>query len=132
MKGNNQRALLVEIMIAVLFFSLCATVILETFVSARTLGNRAQANTDVLVHMQDMAEQIYAAQDAEALILAAGYVLSDGGWSRTLEDCCVFIERQDKQTEVGILQNYILTASRDDTCIVEIPCVRYVPGEVGA
>ena len=132
MKGNNQRALLIEIMIAVLFFALCAAVILETFVSAHNLSRRAEANTAVLAHMQDMAEQLYAAEDHAELIMQAGYAPEGEGWRCEIGDCVIELRMTEEQTEVGMLRRFILTALRDGECIAEIPSVRYIPGEVAA
>ena len=47
-KHNRQNTLLMEILIVVLFFALCSTVILNVFVGAHNQSVRAGAQADAL------------------------------------------------------------------------------------
>ena len=65
---NRSNVLLVEILIAVLFFMLSATVLVRVFVTARNMTLRAGVETQALAEAQNVAETLYAAEDpAEAL-----------------------------------------------------------------
>ena len=70
MKVNHLNALLVEILMAVLFFALSATVILQAFASSHDMGNRSNLAAAALNRGQNLAEQLYAADDMEALLAA--------------------------------------------------------------
>ena len=48
-KHNRQNTLLMEILIVVLFFALCSTVILNVFVGAHNQSARAGAQADALI-----------------------------------------------------------------------------------
>ena len=52
-KHNRQNTLLMEILIVVLFFALCSTVILNVFVGAHNQSERAGAQADALIAAQE-------------------------------------------------------------------------------
>ena len=60
-KHNRQNTLLMEILIVVLFFALCSTVILNVFVGAHNQSERAGAQADALIAAQSLADRLYAA-----------------------------------------------------------------------
>lgn len=60
-KHNRQNTLLMEILIVVLFFALCSTVILNVFVGAHNQSARAGAQADALIAAQSLADRLYAA-----------------------------------------------------------------------
>ena len=62
-KHNRQNTLLMEILIVVLFFALCSTVILNVFVGAHNQSARAGAQADALIAAQSLADRLYAADD---------------------------------------------------------------------
>lgn len=52
--NNNTNALLVEIMIAVLFFALCAVVLLQTFTGVHRQSRLAGLSTSAMIDARDM------------------------------------------------------------------------------
>lgn len=128
-KSRNQNALLIEIMIAVLFFALCATVLVETFMAAHEQGRHAGLDSRALVEAQDVAEQLYAAADAEALLTEAGFTRVDGVWARLNGEACLTVTLAREDTAAGVLHTAEVAASRGDTLIVTLPVARYVPKE---
>ena len=60
-KHNQLNTLLMEILIVVLFFALCSTVILDVFVGAHNQSARAGAQADALTAAQSLADRLYAA-----------------------------------------------------------------------
>ena len=79
-RSRNQNALLMEIMITVLFFALCASVILETFVTAREYSRDAGIYDVVLIEMQNLAERFSVADAPQDVLDAEGFVHEDGLW----------------------------------------------------
>ena len=86
--GNNNRSnvLLVEILIAVLFFMLSATVVVQVFVTARNLTVKAGVETRALAEAQNVAETLYAAKDADAALAAMDFRSAHGAWTRASGD----------------------------------------------
>ena len=127
-KNRNQNILLVEIMIAVLFFALCSVVMLETVVAAREYERRSFIETEALIKMQSIAECVYAADDAELYLENNGFVCADGIWKYDAGEYCLEMTIESEETSVGILRNSVIRALRNDEMIAELPGSRYIPG----
>ena len=127
-KNRNQNNLLVEIMIAVLFFALCSTVILETFMASRELGIRSTIESAALVQLQDIGEQLYAAENPEEVLENAGFTAEEGAW--VLENGETRLESvlSEEETEAGTLRTWQLRGLRKDKEFADIPGARYIPG----
>ena len=75
-KHNQLNTLLMEILIVVLFFALCSTVILDVFVGAHNQSARAGAQADALTAAQSLADRLTSGKTccARAAFLNAGTV----------------------------------------------------------
>lgn len=127
--SRSQRTLLVEIMIAVLFFALCATVLLKTFATAHEYSDRAGVDSAALLEAQDLAERLYASADPAALLVGCGFAEADGLWRRDGGDCSLEVELATEAAPAGALRTARIRALRGGEAIVELPCARYVPRE---
>ncbi|MDD6050426.1 MAG: hypothetical protein PUC00_04020 [Clostridiales bacterium] len=127
--GKNQRALLMEIMIAVLFFALCASVLLRTFVTVRELSRRAGVRTDALLTAQSLANRLYAQQDMPAELETMGFEMQEGTWTRSGEGFELTVVLEEESTAAGTLQTALVRVTEGDSDIIELPVARYVPGE---
>ena len=130
MKVNHLNVLLVEIMMAVLFFALSAVVILEVFAAANTGSMEAGILGDVLSEAKSLSERIYAAEDAEALLQAEGYAFEQGAWRIDAGDYCLLVEIETEQTGSGKMRVAEVTAERNGEALLTLPCSRYIAGEV--
>ena len=129
MNGNrNQNILLVEIMIAVLFFALCSVVLLETFVAAREYESRSRVETEALITMQSIAEKTGAAENTEKCLEELGFQYADGLWKLDAGDCVFEMTVERQETSVGLLEKTSVRAIRDGKIIVELPGARYYAG----
>lgn len=116
MKTRTLNALLVEILMAMLFFALAATVILQVFVSARTESDRAAEFSGVLFAAQNLADEAYLADDPGALTAQAG-------------GCTLTVETAEEQTGAGILRRAkVVAVNASGETVLELPCTRYLPG----
>lgn len=132
MKVNHLNALLVEILMAVLFFALSAAVILQVFATAHNLGNRAELQGTALNRAQNLAERLYAAEDMEALLAAEQFeICGSGCWHRGEEQFTLLVRTHDETTAAGTLKTATVSVAREDEILVELPCTRYEP-EVAA
>lgn len=129
--SRSQRTLLVEIMVAVLFFALCATVLLRTFAAAYAYSERAGVESEALLMAQDLAECLYAADDREALLAGSGFDEEEGRWRREHGAYALEVELAGEDAPAGTLQTAQIRAKRGDATVVTLPCARYVPGEAG-
>ena len=128
--GKKQSALLVEIIIAVLFFALSATVILQTFAAAYRQGVYASTCNNAMAEAQNLAGRLYVSDEPEALLEAEGFQAEGNVWSMDSDRYTLQVAFETTATAAGELYSVQITAVRNGEPILEIPCARYVPGEV--
>ena len=129
-KGNQLNTLLVEIMIAVLFFALSSTVILETFVVTRNQSRLADVYNVALMEAQNVADKLYASTDVEATLEEAGFTRNGAVWSFSEELYDLRVTVVNEPTAAGTLQCAEVSAMHQDESILTLPSLRYIPGEV--
>ena len=129
MKVNHLNALLVEIMMAVLFFALSAVVILELFAAAHAASGTARLSGDALNRVRNLTERICAADDAQALLQAEGFAETEAGWQLETGGYVLAVELDFEETGAGALMRAEVAAVQDGRELVSLPCARYIPGE---
>lgn len=132
---NRSNVLLVEILIAVLFFMLSATVLVRVFVTSRNLTVRSGVEAKALVEAQNVAEALYAAGDPEELLAEMEFGSSHGAWSKDYGDFSIYVTGEMKQSGVGLLWDGAVSAfykvrlpdakRAEDEELFTLPCVRY-------
>ena len=132
---NRSNVLLVEILIAVLFFMLSATVLVRVFVTARNMTVRAGVETRALAEAQNVAEALYAAEDPDAALEAMNFKLYHGAWSRTDGDYTLYVEGADKTSDAGMTWTGAVRAfyrsrnadqvRQEDEELFSLPCAHY-------
>ena len=139
--GNRNRSnvLLVEILIAVLFFMLSATVVVQVFVTARNLTVKAGVETRALAEAQNVAEALCAAPDPEGALEAMEFKNSHGAWTRAYGDYTLYVECGEQPTDAGVMWQgdvrafYSLRrvdqARPEDEELFSLPCARYKGGQ---
>lgn len=127
---KHSNPLLVELMIVILFFTLAASVLMEIFTTADSITRRTAAETTALREGQNLAEQLYAAPDADALLLNDGFTKSEGNWTKEIDDIHISVISLTQQTEVGRLKSYSVVTSEGENIILSIPVTRYLLEEV--
>lgn len=128
--GRNQRALLMEIMIAVLFFVLCASVLLQTFVAAREYSRGAGAQGAALLEAQSLANRLSASEDMAAALAAQGFEERGAAWRRDGGEFSLEVELDAEEMPAGVLHSARVRALRAENVLVELSAARYLPGEV--
>lgn len=130
MKVNHMNALLVEIMMAVLFFALSATVILELFMAGHGLSTQAEIIGAATQQAQYLCEEIYAADDVQAMLADRGFEAQSTGWHKCCGDYVLLVKQNRQSLPAGEIITAEITAVQDEDIIVTLPCTRYVSGEV--
>ena len=129
-KHNQLSTLLVEIIIAVMFFSFSATVILDTFNVTRSQSRQATVYNDALMEAQNIADKLYASGNFEETLQREGFEQSEQGWTLRLEEFDLQVTASQEETAAGVLLSAEVQAYHKGEALVELPCLRYIPGEV--
>jgi|GEM_PF-974028 len=132
---NRSNVLLIEILIAVLFFMLSATVLVRVFATARNATVRAGAETQALAQAQNVAEALYAADDPDAELERMEFIKSHGVWTRSYGEYSLYVSSEALPTDAGELwQGEIIAfysqrdpsaARPEDEELFTLPCARY-------
>ena len=101
---NRSNVLLVEILIAVFFFMLSATVLVRVFVGARNLTVRAGVETRALAEAQNIAEALYASEIPEDALTELSFGGAHGAWTRNYGDYTLYVELGETPMDAGVLE----------------------------
>lgn len=102
-KRNRSNVLLVEILIAVLFFMLSATVLIQVFASSRNMTVKAGVQTKALAQAQNVADLLVASADPASALGDAGFLSAHGVWTRDDGEYTLYVEGGMTETEAGEL-----------------------------
>lgn len=126
-KHNRQNTLLMEILIVVLFFALCSTVILNVFVGAHNQSARAGA----LIAAQSLADRLYAADERKDALRQSGFAENeDGAWHLHCGAYDLLVTLGETACPAGTMETAQVTALRQEKTLFSLPSARYVPEEV--
>ena len=132
---NRSNVLLVEILIAVLFFMLSATVLVKVFVTARNMTVRAGVESRAIAEAQNVAESLYASGDIEQMLEGMGFHSSHGSWTLDKGDYTLYVDGGSTPTETGELWSGTVRAfyklrnpdavRAEDEQLFSLTCTRY-------
>lgn len=132
---NRSNMLLVEILFAVLFFMLSATVIVNVFVASRNMTVRSGVASRAVQEAQNVAEAIYTTEDVDGLMENLGFHSAHGTWLLDRGDYSIFVSGETQSAGVGQIWKGSVSAfynlrNPDDTRpeneqLFELPCARY-------
>lgn len=126
-KHNRQNTLLMEILIVVLFFALCSTVILNVFVGA----HNQSAQADALIAAQSLADRLYAADERKDALRQSGFAEDeDGAWHLHCGAYDLLVTLGETACPAGTIETAQVTALRQEKTLFSLPSARYVPEEV--
>ena len=129
-KSNQLNTLLVEILIAVVFFAFCAMVVVETFVITSNQSRQAGVYNVALVEAQNVADTLYASADFAEALKAAGFEQDGQGWTRAYEDYALLVTASQEAADAGVLLTAEVSVIEGEDTLFTLPCLRYVPEEV--
>ena len=107
---NRSNVLLVEILIAVLFFMLSATVLIRVFATARNMTVRSGVESVAIADAQNVAEMLYAADDVDQTLKDMGFFSSHGAWSQNRGDYSLYVVGNSNATSAGELWSGTVSA----------------------
>ena len=127
-RSNQLNTLLMEIMIAVLFFALCSTVIMDVFVGAHNQSVRAGVQAQALAAAQNLSDGLYAAEQREELLLKNGF--ESGMFTRECDGYTLSVALGEERTAAGRIETAEITALYQGGELFSLPDARYVSEEV--
>lgn len=104
--NNNNNALLVEIMLAILFFSLCAIMLLQTYTRVHQKSEVSGLQIAAIEEARDILEQLNTSADENAVLLAAGYTQNTDGWEIIHDGVCITVTGSSEGSDGGTLRTY--------------------------
>ena len=123
--ANRGNALLVELLIVVMFFMLSATVLLRMFSTARNQSARAEVMAGALNEVQNVADRLYQAADAEAELSEMGFHFQDDAWIRNEESYEIAVSTVFEAAPNGTMTRHQVKAVREGEALITLPVARY-------
>jgi len=124
------NSLLMEILIAVLFFALCAGVIVNVLATSSYQSTKAGHMMDMLDLAQNVCDRLYASEDMEAELEAMGFTREGEALVRTEEAGTLTVALRDEKKESGVMHVADLTAQCVDGGQFVLTSTRFMPEEV--
>ena len=129
-EGSRANALLVELLLVVFFFMISAAILVQVFADAKLKSRNAKAMNASMLEAQNIAEDLYAAEDPDAILMSYGFTAEDGSWVLEKDGYLLKVTRQEEETETGKLLTYEVAGIQDGNTLLTLPSTRYIPKEV--
>lgn len=135
MNKQKPNAMLIELVIVILFFSLSAGIILQLYVAAGDRTLQDATDSFATLYAEDFAER-FAASDAaaEAFFLADGWSAAGDAYTKDIEaqngrTLGMTADVSTVESEAGVLDSMTLTLHDGEREAIAIPVNRYMPKE---
>ena len=125
-EGGRANALQLELLLVIFFFMIAATTLVELFAAAKLKSMQAKAMNNAMLQLENLADELYGAEDPEAVLTEQGFVLAGEGWSLQEDGYVVKVTRTEETTEAGTLRTFDLDAYQGDTRLITLPSSRYI------
>lgn len=133
---DRANTLLLEILIALLFFAIASAAIVKVFAGAWELTGRTERRAALLAEAQETAERLYAADDAEVLLTERGFAQNkaSGMWERGENNALLQVKVAFSEGATGTMRLCSVTgtelngAQRTEK-LFELPIDRFFPKE---
>ena len=121
-------ALLTEMIVVLLIFTLCATVLIQLFSFALSLSGKAEASTAALLEAQNTADLLYTASDAVQTLQKEGFSERDGCFYKEEEAYTLRVAIETELRDSGTMLTGTVEAVRDGEILVSLPLKKYTGG----
>ncbi len=129
-EGHRANALLVELLLVILFFMLSASTLVELFAGAKHKTIQARATNTAVMEAENLADDLYRAEDPEALLQDYGFTRQDESWILEKEEYTLTVTGREEAAEAGTLRIFTIAGSGDGKDLFALPSARYLPKEV--
>lgn len=129
-EGSRANALLVELLLVVFFFMISAAILVQVFADARLKSRTAHATNASMLETENIADELYAAKDPDAVLADYGFAAEDGGWVLQKDGYLLKVTLREEETEAGTLMTYDVSGIEGENILMTLPSSRYIPKEV--
>ena len=129
-EGSRANALLVELLLVVFFFMISAAILVQVFADARLKSRTAHATNASMLEAENIADELYAAKDPDAVLADYGFAAEDGGWVLQKDGYLLKVTLREEETEAGTLRTYDVSGIEGENILMTLPSSRYIPKEV--
>ena len=131
MKNRSRaNALRVELLLVIFFFMISAAILVQVFADAKLKSRTAKATNASMLEAQNIAEDLYAAEDPDAVLASYGFTAEDGNWVLEKDGYLLKVTLQEEATETGELRTYEIAGVKDGETLLALPSTRFIPKEV--
>ena len=123
------NALLMEILLAVLFFALSSAVILQLFVTGYDLSARADALDRAVNHARQISERLYAAENMPTALVQSDFEEENGVWRLAEQDYVLEATLEEEEMSAGRLCSANIVAYVEGETATALSCARYFAEE---
>ena len=83
-----------------------------------------------MLEAQNIAEDLYATDDPEAVLTEYGFTEQDGVWVQEKKGYTLKVTPRIEETESGLLRTYDVSGLEGDKVLLTLPSTRVIPKEV--
>ena len=130
---SRANALLIELVLVIFFFMLGSTVLVRLFADARHRTIQARATNVSMAAAQNVAEELYGAEDPEGWLAANGFATAENAektWTLADEEYTLYVTETSEETKGGTLRTFTVSSFGDGKQLFTLPSTRYLPKEV--
>ena len=129
-EGHRANALLVELLLVIFFFMLGATTLVELFAGAKHKTLQARATNVAIMEAENIADDLYGADDPEKVLADLGFTKADGQWTLEAKEYILTVTEKEEEAEAGVLRTFTISGTGDGKDLFSLPSTRYLPKEV--
>ena len=129
-EGSRANALLVELLLVIFFFMISAAILVQVFADAKLKSKTAHATNASMLEAQNIAEDLYGADDPEAVLSGYGFAGGNGTWTLQKEGYVLKVTYREEETASGVLRTYDVSGVEGDKTLLTLPSTRFIPREV--
>ena len=105
-EGGRANALLVELLLVIFFFMISAAILVQVFADAKLKSRTAHATNASMLEAQNIAEDLYASEDPDAILASYGFKAEGDGWVLEKDGYLLKITANNEETDSGLLRTY--------------------------
>ena len=127
---SRSNTLLIELLLVIFFFMCSAGILVQIFASAKLKSKTAHTINASMLAAENIAEDLYASDDPDAVLASYGFIARDGSWELQKDGYLLKVVPQSEETESGTLRSYEITGVQGEKTLITLPSTRYIPREV--
>ena len=129
-EGSRANALLVELLLVIFFFMISAAILVQVYADAKLKSRTAYATNASMLEAENIAEDLYSAEDPEAVLTGYGFAAEDGGWTLRKDGYLLQVTLRVEETPSGMLRTYDISGVEGGKTLLTLPSTRFIPKEV--